>query len=147
LFEKATHATADNAALWLDLAQCELRRGHKKPATDAAQRAVVLGDRPQRRTAYLTLHAASARVELPDRDCEWLAEMPGACDEQMWACAYQWEQHSSAQRKTSGRALSFGLNDDEHDQLEQALRNNTALRDQLAMEWKALTVEGVEEKD
>jgi hypothetical protein len=145
LFEKLARATPQNSSLWNDWAQCEGRRGRKKVAVDAAQVAVVTGDRAQRRVSYQTLQSVGNKEEMPEKGCEWLEESPGMCEEQMWVCSYPWQQVGSAARKSTGHALTFGVTDDERDMLEQALRDNSALREQLAAEWKALSVDRAEE--
>jgi hypothetical protein len=139
LFEKLARAAPDNATLWGEWGQCELHRsGHRKIAIEASSRAATLGDRPVREAAYDTLRALGQKVDLPAKGCEWLPESPGgACNEQMWGCGYDWESPSSTGR-ISGHAVTFGDSDDERDVLDTALREGTALRPQLAAEWKAL---------
>jgi hypothetical protein len=138
LLDKATKATPDNAALWAELGQCEWRRGHRKASVEASAHAATIGDRGVRKAAYQTLEAAGEHLSLPVKGCEWLPESPGGvCDEQMWACGYDW-QSPSQNGVTGGHAVTFGVSDDERELLETALREGTALRPKLAAEWKAL---------
>jgi tetratricopeptide (TPR) repeat protein len=146
LFEKAAKASSENAGLWLSLGQCEVRRGHKPAAVDATRRAVVVADRVQRAAAYQLLRELGAQMEVPSLGCDWLEDTPGKCEEQLWACAYPWDHAQGELFRNSGTSITLGMPEEELDQLEEALGNGSALRGQLAFEWKALALERTDEK-
>lgn len=138
LLEKLAKTSPDNAPLWIELAQCEQRRNRKKQVVEAASHAAEAGTKSSRKVAYQLLQSVREKVEVPPKGCEWLSEGPGGvCGEQMWACAYEWER-TTPSGQAHGQALTFGVDDEEQDLLESALDDGSALRPQLAAEWKAL---------